>query len=143
MLDKFHELLREHGRSVTRARTHLFEYLQKSGPVAGSQFMRDNAPIADRASLYRTLMMLRALGVIEDRLVAGKRLIELTDEYDSHHHHLTCEICASSIAITIPEIEQALVERCREYGFEADSHIIEISGRCAACRGTMPPLNQE
>ncbi len=134
MEDKYHALLREHGRSITRSRTVLFQYLQKSGPVSVPQFMRDNTVVADRASLYRTLILLRDLGVVEDRIINGRRLVELTDEYDSHHHHLTCSNCGVSIAITIPEIEQALIERCREYGFEPDSHVIEASGRCEACR---------
>ncbi len=134
MEDKYHSLLRDHGRSVTRSRTVLFRYLQKSGPVTVPQFMRANAAVADRASLYRTLVMLRELGVVEERIIRGHRLVELTDEYDSHHHHLTCDECGVSIAITIPEIEQALIERCREYGFEAYGHMIEASGRCASCR---------
>jgi Fur family ferric uptake transcriptional regulator len=138
MIEKFHALLREHGRSVTRSRTKLFEYLQKSGPVSVPQFMRDNIGIADRASLYRTLVMFRELGVVEDRIITGRRLVELTDVYDSHHHHLTCNVCGSSTAIIIPEIEQALIERCRDFGFEADSHVIEMTGRCAKCRASNP-----
>jgi Fur family transcriptional regulator, ferric uptake regulator len=134
MLDKFHELLREHGRSVTKSRSLLFQYLQKSGPVSVSKFMRDNTAVADRASLYRTLIMFRELRVIEDRIIRGKRLVELTDDYDSHHHHLTCNNCGKSIAITMPGIEQQLVELCREYGFEADGHVIEANGLCADCR---------
>lgn len=136
MVEKFHALLRGHGRSVTRSRTLLFEYLQKSGPVSVPNFIRDNTGVADRASLYRTLLMFRGLGVIEDRIVSGRRLVELTDMYDSHHHHLTCSICGGSTAITIPDIEQALAERCLEYGFEADNHVIEMTGRCATCRST-------
>ena len=65
MIDKFHALLRDNGRSVTRARTLLFEYLQRSGPVSMRQFMDDNTTIADRASLYRTAGMFRELGVLE------------------------------------------------------------------------------
>ena len=134
MIEKFHNLLREHGRSVTRSRTRLFEYLRQSGPIPVSQFMRDNIAIADRASLYRTLLMFRELGVVEDRIIQGNRLVELTDEYDSHHHHLTCTECGKSMAITMPDIEQQLIELCREYGFEASGHVIEASGICADCR---------
>lgn len=100
--------------------------------------MHDNTAIADRASLYRTLIMFRELGVVEDRIIRGRRLIELTDEYDSHHHHLTCSDCGASTAITIPEIEQALIERCREYGFEPSSHVVEATGRCAICQRQRP-----
>lgn len=134
VLSKFNNLLREHGRSITKSRTRLFQYLQDSGPVSVPQFMRDNAAVADRASLYRAMLMFRELGVIEDRIIQGRRLIELTDHYDSHHHHLTCKRCGKSVAITIPDIEQALVDVCRTYGFKTDSHIIEASGVCADCQ---------
>ncbi len=131
---KFHALLREKGRSVTKSRTLLFQYLQGSGPVSVPLFMQDNAAVADRASLYRALIMLRELRVVEERIIRGKRLIELTDSYDSHHHHLTCNACGKSVAITMPGIEQALAALCRTYGFETDSHVIEAGGLCAECR---------
>src|SRR3954464_2740608 len=114
MIEKFHELLRERGRSVTRSRTLLFEYLRQSGAISVSQFMTDNLAVADRASLYRTLIMFRELGVIEDRIIQGNRMVELTDEYDSHHHHLTCRQCGTSVAITMPDIEQDLIALCSE-----------------------------
>jgi Fur family ferric uptake transcriptional regulator len=134
MLDKYYDLLREHGKSVTKPRTELFQYLQKSGPVSTTQFMRDNAGVADRASLYRTLIMFRRLGVIEDRIITGRRLVELTDDYDSHHHHMTCRQCGKSQAITLEHVEQDLAELCRQHGFDAEAHTIEISGLCAVCQ---------
>lgn len=137
MLDKFHELLRERGKSITRPRSLLFEYLLKSGPVPVAQFMRDNENVADRASLYRALAMFHELGVIEDRIIRGQRMVELTDLYDAHHHHLTCNTCGTSVAITMPDIEQDLIELCRAYGFETSSHVIEASGLCADCRRAM------
>lgn len=103
-------------------------------PVA--QFMRDNEKVADRASLYRALAMFHELGVIEDRIIRGQRMVELTDLYDAHHHHLTCNSCGKSVAITMPDIEQDLVELCRSYGFETSGHIIEASGLCAECLRT-------
>lgn len=134
IIDKFHQLLRDKGRSVTRSRSMLFEYLQRSGPVSPRQFIADNAAVADRASLYRSLMLFRQLGVIEDRIIAGKRLVELTDAYDLHHHHLTCEKCGRSIALTMPSIENALVTLCQEQGFKVSAHTIEVSGLCADCQ---------
>jgi Fur family ferric uptake transcriptional regulator len=134
MLDKFHERLREAGKSVTKARTQLFLYLQRSGPVTVAQLMRDNTMMADRASLYRTLLAFRELGVIEDRIIRGRRMVELTDRYDAHHHHLTCEGCGASITIMSPEIEQALVAVYRQHGFAATNHSIEASGLCRGCR---------
>jgi Fur family ferric uptake transcriptional regulator len=96
--------------------------------------MRDNATVADRASLYRAIMTFRDLKVIEDRIIRGRRMIELTDRYDAHHHHLTCERCGTSITIMLPEIEHALTEMYRQHGFDATGHSIEASGLCRDCR---------
>jgi Fur family transcriptional regulator, ferric uptake regulator len=133
MVDKFHELLRQKGRSVTKARTILFQYLQASGPVSIKQFSDDNIAVADRASLYRTLTLFRQLGVVEERMIGGKRLVELSDAYDSHHHHFTCLQCGVSEALTMPHIEKALAVLCAAKGFTAESHTIEVNGLCAAC----------
>lgn len=134
MIDKFHALLRERGRSVTRSRTLLFEYLQNSGPVSPKKFMDDNAVIADRASLYRSLLLFRELGVVDERLTAGRKIIELTDTYDAHHHHFTCTQCGKTVAITMPNIEEALIALCRAKGFDVQGHVIEASGFCNDCR---------
>jgi Fe2+ or Zn2+ uptake regulation protein len=134
VIDKFHDLLRQQGKSITKTRNGLFRYLQKSGPVATTQFMRDNAGVADRASLYRTLIMFRQLGIIEERMIGGRHLLELTDEYDSHHHHMTCSLCGKSTAIVLEHVEHDLMDICRQHGFAADTHTIEISGVCRECQ---------
>src|ERR1700759_2040282 len=135
MHEKFQELLRDHGRRITRSRTRLFEYLQQSGPVPVSTFRRDNLAVADRASLYRALIMFRELGVIEDRIIQGERRVELSDAYDAHHHHLTCRRGGVSFAIAMPDIEQELVALCQDQGFSVESHMIEVSGLCERCQG--------
>lgn len=135
---KFEATLRGNGRSVTKARVLLFMYLQDVGPVKPKLFIDYNLHIADRASLYRTLEMFKKLGIIEERIVGGKRIVELTDEYDSHHHHLTCIQCDASIAITTPQIESELERQGKHYGFEIKRHIIELEGLCPKCRITTP-----
>ena len=134
MVEKFHAVLRDKGRSITKSRTLLFEYLQESGAVSPGQFMEDNIAVADRASLYRTLLLFRTLGVVEDRIVNGRRLVELTDRFNAHHHHLTCENCGKTIPLAMPSIEKSLVELCRQQGFKVTGHVIEATGLCQACQ---------
>ena len=133
-VESFCKLLRQHGHSITPARVGLFSYLQSSGPVLPRQLMADNLGLADRASLYRSLTLLRQLGVIEDRMITGRRLIELTDAYDAHHHHLTCTRCGQSIVLTMPDLEADLARLCEQQDFAISGHVIEASGVCAACQ---------
>lgn len=134
MLDKFQTALKEHGRSVTKPRLLLFTYLQQHEATTVKAFLDDNLAIADRASLYRTLQLFKEVGVVEERLAAGRRLIELTDTYDAHHHHLTCSRCGSCVAVDMPEVEAALHAFCQARGFRVGKHLIEADGLCTSCQ---------
>lgn len=136
MLNKFQTILKKHGRSVTKSRSLLFTYLQQHEAVTVKQFLDDNVAIADRASLYRTLQLFKDIGVAEERLANGRRLIELTDTYDSHHHHLTCTQCGKCSAVDMPTVEAALHAFCQARGFSVGKHTIEVDGLCASCAAT-------
>ncbi|PID32307.1 hypothetical protein CR970_01360 [Candidatus Saccharibacteria bacterium] len=136
MEERFKSTLREYGRSITQSRVLLFRYLQQRGPVTQSQFIQDNRAVADQASLYRTIQLFKLLRVVEERILAGKRMLELTDAYDEHHHHLTCTQCGSSVVITLPDVERRLEAVGREHQFRIDHHTIDLDGVCAACLRT-------
>ena len=135
MLDKFHATLRHHGRSVTTSRTLLFEYLQAHEAISLKQFVADNRILADQASLYRSLQLFRELGIIEERFAASEKLIELSDSYDTHHHHLTCMNCGKIIAIhEDPALEQWITRLAEQENFTAATHQLEIRGHCQKCQ---------
>jgi len=139
MQEKFQALLRQHGRSVTQARLVLFRYLQRRGAVPIKQFLDDNLAVADRASLYRTLLLFKQMGVIEERMTAGRRLVELSDNFDAHHHHLTCNQCGQSRDVTMPDIEHLLQVVCARANFQLRGHVIEVDGVCMACQPHAAP----
>lgn len=134
MLDKFKSALKQSGRSITTSRILLFEYLQYNEAVPLKKFVAENLKIADQASLYRSLQLFRQLGVIEERFSAGTKIIELSDLYSSHHHHLTCQMCCMVIAIHEHEqLETWIAEVSRDLQFTATSHQLEIRGFCSKC----------
>lgn len=133
MTDKFIATLRAHRDSLTPLRLGLFAYLDKRGPVTTTQLVADNTQLGDRASLYRAVSLFRRRNVIEDVVIAGQRLIELTDGFDRHHHHLTCTHCGRTITITDPRIERTVAELATSHHFKARHHSIEIAGLCDRC----------
>jgi Fur family transcriptional regulator, ferric uptake regulator len=133
MLDKFKQHLKTAGQSVTGPRLAVFEFLQEYDTATVADVIARNAHI-DQASVYRTLALFRELGVIQDIVTGGRRMIELTDGFDSHHHHLSCIKCGAIKTIDDPAIEQRLDQIARLHGFEPASHQIEVSGICANCR---------
>lgn len=124
--------LKEHGHSVTPPRRWVFEYLRKNEQVAIAQLIADCADF-DRATIYRTLTLYRELGIIHDLISGGRKLVELTDQFDAHHHHLTCTGCGASMVIADPAIEHRLDAIAQLHGFTPASHQIEISGTCGEC----------
>ncbi len=133
MSTSLHSKLQSSGHSQTPARRDIFSYLRTSGPVTVALVIEAH-PAFNRASVYRTLALFRQLGIVHDLIAGGQKLIELTDEFDTHHHHLTCVSCGTSITITDAPIENRLNAIAKARGFAPTAHQIEISGLCAKCQ---------
>jgi len=134
MVDKFKQHLKAAGQKVTTPRLAVFAFLQEHDPTTVQAVIRHLTPAVDRASVYRTLGLFRELEIIHDMVTAGRRMIELTDSFDSHHHHLSCLRCGRHESIEDEVIEQRLAAIARAQGFEPTSHQVQISGLCQACR---------
>lgn len=96
--------------------------------------IKHHAGQIDRASIYRTVALFRKLGIIQDIVAGGRRMIELTDSFDSHHHHLSCLRCGKSRTVADHALESDLERIASCNGFQPVSHQIEISGICADCQ---------
>ncbi|MHB8142222.1 MAG: Fur family transcriptional regulator [Thermoleophilia bacterium] len=131
---KFKQQLREAGLKVTGPRLEVFGFLQKHDLTTVSSVIRECAAGADRASVYRTLALFRKLGIIHDVVAGGKRMIELTDRFASHHHHLSCLECGRSETVSDQALESDLDRISKKNGFHQVSHQIDISGICARCQ---------
>jgi Fe2+ or Zn2+ uptake regulation protein len=133
--DQLHATLAANRQSLTRPRRLVFDALQGQDPMSMSTLVRKCAAEIDRASVYRTVALFEQLGVIHRVQVGWKYLLELSDSFQHHHHHLHCVICGTVTAI---EEDPALEERLRVLAagkeFEAQDHSIEIRGVCRSCR---------
>lgn len=131
---KLEQSLRNAGQSVTAPRKAVFSAMLGRGPMSVYAVLSACASQADRASIYRTLALFRQLGIIQDLVVGGHKVIELSEEFSGHHHHLYCTACGKSIDITDRLIERRLDGVAEVYGFLARAHQVEVSGLCANCR---------
>jgi Fur family ferric uptake transcriptional regulator len=90
-------------------------------------------PAINLATVYRTLEMLVAVGLVAQTDLGGDATsFELVGE--APHHHLVCESCGAVI-----ETDDSLFHSLREdvlqrYGFEAHSRHIALFGICRDCR---------
>ena len=134
MTEKLKHHLRNSGLKVTGPRLAVFEFLREHDPSSVSAIIENYSGKIDRASIYRTVALFRQHGVIQDIVAGGRRMIELTDSFDSHHHHLSCLECGKSETVSDHTLESDLDRISAMKGFRPVSHQIEISGVCPDCQ---------
>jgi Fur family ferric uptake transcriptional regulator len=130
----FKKALKDSGNSITLPRMAVFNYMLSRGPVTINALIEATLPRADRASIYRALELFRELGIVEDLVVGGQKVIELSQQFSSHHHHITCTNCGKTLDLTDKAIEKRLDSIAEFFGFKAAGHQIEISGLCPNCQ---------
>jgi Fur family ferric uptake transcriptional regulator len=133
MNDAFKALLKKNRLSLTLPRRELFSHLRSYGPLPVAELIAA-LPQVDRATVYRTLETFRELAIVQDIITGGQKMVELTDRFSPHHHHLVCTNCGKSVDIEDAPIENRLTALARLHGFTAQTHQIEVSGLCANCQ---------
>lgn len=84
------------------------------------------------ATVYRTLQLLAASGEIDVlRSELGEAIYRRCS--GSHHHHLVCRSCGTTVEVEGPTVERWTSAIAAEHGFSAVSHTLEIFGTCPRC----------
>jgi Fur family ferric uptake transcriptional regulator len=136
----FRKFLEERGCRLTKQRNTI---LQKAVSCDGhfdpeSLYMeiRKKGMKASRASVYRTLNLLCACGLVEK--VSKTEQGTIYEHTLGHHHdHMVCIGCGKIIEFYSENLEKLQDEICREQDFEGKSHVLEIRGYCGHCQRRM------
>lgn len=130
--------LRATGRRLTRTRKAILEVLERARyPLSAAdihQHLRATGVSADPATVYRTLTVLKDLGLVSPiELQEGQFRYEVRHGRD-HHHHIRCQGCGRIVDLMLCPLKKlaALVER--ETRFRVDGHALEFFGWCPKCR---------
>ena len=84
------------------------------------------------ATVYRTLQLLADTGEIDVlRSELGEAIYRRCS--GSHHHHLVCRGCGTTVEVEGPTVERWTSAIAAEHGFSAVSHTLEIFGTCPRC----------
>jgi Fe2+ or Zn2+ uptake regulation protein len=132
MQDQLRIRLKSAGYSLTPQRLTIFNFLRQNDPTDVHALIA-GCPEMDRASVYRTLSLFKHLGIAGDAIISGRKMLELSDSFDTHHHHISCVGCGISIQAHDSELESYLTALAVKNGIEPSSHHVEISGLCASC----------
>jgi Fur family ferric uptake transcriptional regulator len=127
------------GVRLTAQRRALIETIQeaKSHLDAASllELARKRDPKIDRATVYRTLELLKRLGMIDEldlmHLNGEKHYYEVKTQKD--HLHLACFNCGEIEEFTSPTFERLKREIAEENEFDIKVMRLEVGGLCKRC----------
>jgi Fur family ferric uptake transcriptional regulator len=130
------------GQRHTRQRRAILELIAGAGrPVTVPDLLADDDAEVSQSSLYRNLLVLEDVGVLQRVAGWGNHdRFELSESLSGHHHHhLKCSSCG--LVVDIPTnhgFERAMAAEAEkasaDLGFEVMGHSVDLYGRCAECR---------
>lgn len=86
------------------------------------------------ATMYRTLKLLIQADLVREVATAGGKPFYEAVVGRSHHDHLTCEKCGSSIEFNNQQMELLQEEIAKSYGYTLTGHALYLMGLCPDCR---------
>lgn len=95
---------------------------------------RSQADGIDPVTVYRTIELFQKLMLVQEVGLGRHRLLELSDDYHAHHHHVMCVGCGRITDFDSAVIEADLARVAEELGFDIRSHQLEATGLCATCQ---------
>ena len=120
---------------MTSSRRIVFEALQGQEPLSMHDLVALCRNKVDRASIYRTIALFEHFGIVQRLQIGWKYKLELSSDFNYHHHHLTCSRCGSVIPLPEDdELENRLQYLAKNLQFFPQDHQIEIRGLCVACQ---------
>ena len=121
----------------TKQRTAVIEALATETGFHSAQTLHDllarrGQPVG-LATVYRTLTALAEAGEVDVlRTTDGEALYRQCSP--SHHHHLVCRSCGTTVEVEGPAVEEWARSVGRKNGFTDINHTLELFGTCSACR---------
>ena len=130
----FKQLLRANNERVSSSRIAIFHTLERYSPLTLPRLVGLLGEASINAStVYRNITLFRELGILNEIITQGQKMIELGDLFQAHHHHFVCRKCGSVKEFDSPALETALHRLEDEVGLNIESHHVELSGTCQEC----------
>jgi len=132
------DTLKAKGYKVTRQRKAVLESLAQANghqtPQEVYQSLRVTEPSIGLATVYRTLEVLKRLGVVCELSMPDCGRSYTLGASDQHHHHLVCSGCGVVVDFTTHGLDELEHRLMLESGFAITSHVLEFAGVCPSCQ---------
>jgi Fur family transcriptional regulator, ferric uptake regulator len=134
------EELSERGVRMTAQRRLLVSIVQDSSKHLDAatllKIAKQRDPEIDRATVYRTIALLKNLGLIDEldlmHLEGEKHYYEAKTSRD--HCHMACFRCGAIMEYTSSSFERLKEEMAKQSGFRIQVVRLEVGGFCKRCR---------
>jgi Fe2+ or Zn2+ uptake regulation protein len=131
---QFIATLRANHSKATPDRLAIFAALlharQAQRPLDIASQLRD----VNFTTVYRNLDLFVRLKIARQVPRGFKTYYELGDNFNPHHHHLTCEKCGRTVAFDSAELERLIAKISHQCKMLPTGHHIELYGICRHCR---------
>ena len=97
-------------------------------------FAKQRQPRIGYSTVYRALNRLARLGLVSEVLVPGAD-VTLYESVADPHAHFRCSECGRIDDLDYRLPKAAVARIAREHGFEISDVLVNLTGRCASCRG--------
>jgi|TARA_Y100000817_G_scaffold14605_1_gene10992 Fe2+ or Zn2+ uptake regulation protein len=132
--------LRQNGLAATRPRMALLKVLEaQAQPLHIDDIVELAGGDLALSTVYRAVGELLEVGLVSSlNSPEGRKMVELSTEHTSHHHHVLCKGCDSATDIQFTDdleeqIEAEMKLIAETMGVEVHSHSLEILGICRDC----------
>ena len=133
-------MLRQRGYKLTTQRRQVINTIvlnhEHLTPAALYEMVHREYPRIGRVTIYRTLNMLAALGLICEVHTDGNCHSYLLKGESKHHHHLLCSECGIVVNFDKCQLGELTRKLASKTGFVIKEHLLEFSGLCPDCRRT-------
>ncbi len=131
------ESLHTSGRRVTRQRQLVMQVLQENpGHLeveAVHSLARASDPKISLATVYRTLAVLKEMGVVKDHAL-GESHAHFETVPETPHYHFACQKCGQVVEFDAPQVKQVVHALSEREGLQVTDVHLFLSGYCAQCR---------
>lgn len=139
---KVEAALRSRGLKLTRPRRLVAEKLLSAGGHLSAEevhelLRRAGTPVG-RATVYRTLAVLKDSGLFDEHDFGRGRKVYETAVGRPHHDHLYCIRCGRVIEFQEEAIERLQERVVKRFGFTPLYHSHKIFGVCSECARRKP-----
>jgi Fur family ferric uptake transcriptional regulator len=133
MSTEINAIFRANKLRVTVPRLAILKALQEATSPLSIAAIAKECPSVDRTSVYRTVEMFLRINIIAAVPHGWKQRYELAEPLRPHHHHLHCARCDAVTDIYPDGLETFIAHVAKKHGFQATSHMFEITGICQNC----------